>query len=104
MRRLLLASLLVVAASAPAAHAGPGACVVASGFPVCAGTCSTGDPVNVVGIGSGSAVARCGGNVAAQCFGFRGACSGSGTAPSGGALTCGGTAAVVICIVGVQLT
>ena len=103
MRRLLLASLLALVAGAPAAHAGPAACVVASGIPACAGNCSTGDPVNVYAVGSGSAYARCGGNPAASCSGFRGTCTGSGTAPSGGALTCGGTAAVVVCLVGVQL-
>lgn len=104
MRRLLLAAALLAALPAAPASAGPAACAVASGFPVCAGTCSSGDPVTVVALGVGQGVARCGGNVAADCPAFRGVCTGSGTAPSGGALTCGGSSAVVLCFAGIQAT
>ena len=106
MRRLLLAAAVAAVAAVPIApaHAGPAACVVTSGIPVCAGNCSTGDPVDVYVVGVGSGTAYCGGSAAASCPSFRGACTGSGRAPSGGALTCRGTAPVVICVVGIQAT
>lgn len=105
MRRLLLASAIALAAAVPAApaSAGPAACVVTNGIPVCAGNCSTGDPVNVYVLGVGDGDAYCGGNHAAGCYAFRGVCTDSGRAPSGGALSCRGSAPVVICVVGVQL-
>ena len=102
-RKLCLAALLALAPVAPA-HAGPAACVAASGFPVCAGTCFSGDQVSVRAVGtSGSqAIARCGG-VEARCTIFLApTCTATARATSSGPLTCGGTAEVVVCSVGIQ--
>ena len=101
MRRLLVAAL-VAAATIPAvpAQAGPAACVQAAGFPVCAGTCSFGDPLTVIVLGNGDGRASCGGG-SADCFAFRGVCTSSGQAGGSGALRCSGSAPVVICLVGI---
>lgn len=101
MRRLLLAGLLAAAAiPLGPAHAGPAACVVAEGFPVCAGNCANGDPVTVIVLGVGSGTASCGG-ADATCYGFRGVCTTGDQASGPGALSCGGSAPVVICLVGI---
>ena len=99
MRRLLLAALLALVPAAPA-DAGPAACVVAAGFPVCAGTCRSGDLITVIAIGNGSGTASCGG-ATANCTAFRFVCTGNDTATGTGALSCGGSSDVVICLVGI---
>lgn len=106
MRSALLALTALAALAVPAspAVAGPATCVAVENIPVCAGNCSPGDPVNVVALGGGGGAAYCGGVRAASCAAFRGVCGGNGTAPASGPLTCGGTSAVVICVVGVQAT
>ncbi len=102
MRRLLLAAALTLTAGAlPAApaHAGAGACVVTSGVPVCAGTCSYGDAITVITLGvSATGRASCGGTTV-DCAAFKVPCTDSGTATGSGALSCSGTAPVVICLV-----
>lgn len=104
MRRLLLAAAIAATAALPAgpAHAGPAVCVVTAGFPVCAGNCSPGDPLTVVVVGaSATGTASCGGGTA-QCNAYKLPCVGSGQASGSGALSCSGTAPVVICLVGVS--
>ena len=107
MRRLVLAGLLGLAAALPAApaHAGPAACVVTAGFPVCAGNCAPGDPITVIAIGTGATTgtASCGGS-SVSCTAFRGVCTRTGTTSGSGALSCRGTATVVICLVGIAAT
>lgn len=108
MRRLLLAAASAVALAVPVtpAAAGPAACVVTSGIPVCAGNCSSGDPITVyvVGTGAPTGTASCGGGEA-RCTAFRGACSGSGRATGSGSLSCSGpSGAVVVCVVGITAT
>ena len=104
MRRLLLAAAALSVAALPAApaSAGPAACVVAEGFPVCAGTCSPGDPITVVAVGlsAESGTASCGGS-SVSCNAFRVPCRRSATTSGSGALRCSGTAPVVICLVGI---
>ncbi|HWL35196.1 MAG TPA: hypothetical protein VNQ77_03295 [Frankiaceae bacterium] len=103
MRRLLLAGLLAAAAiPAAPAHAGPAACVTAANFPVCAGTCSPGDPITVIVVGvSAYGRASCGGGQA-DCAAFKTPCiDTTGRATGSGQLTCSGTAPVVICLVGI---
>lgn len=107
MRRLLLAAASAVALAVPAtpADAGPAACVVTAGFPVCAGTCRPGDPITVVAVGTGAqnGTASCGGS-STSCTAFRLPCRSSTTASGSGQLSCSGTAPVVICIVGIAAT
>lgn len=101
MRRLLIAAAVAAAAAVPVApaHAGVGACVVTAGFPVCAGTCSYGDTITVVTLGvSSTGRASCGGTTV-DCTAFKTPCTDSGTAGGSGALSCSGTAPVVICLV-----
>lgn len=87
MRRLLLACLLAAVPVLPAS-ASPGECVVANGFPVCAGTCSTGEVISVSIVGLDAiGSASCGG-ATAQCFVIRGTCTATARATSSGALTC----------------
>lgn len=96
MRRLLLAGLLALAPVAPAS-AGPATCTVTNGFPVCAGTCRSGDTISVRVVGIGQGVASCGG-VSPDCYSARVSCTDSATATSSGALTCSGaSSAVVFC-------
>ena len=101
MRRLIFAATLACAAALPVApaDAGVGACVVTAGFPVCGGTCSTGDTITVVTVGaSATGTASCGGtNV--SCNAYKVPCTRSGTAGGSGALNCSGTSPVVICLV-----
>jgi hypothetical protein len=104
MRRLLLAGLLAAAAvPASPAHAGPAVCVSALNVPVCAGTCQNGDPITVVVVGTSAqnGTASCGGG-SASCTAFRVPCTDTGTAGGSGQLHCGGSAPVVICLVGIQ--
>ena len=102
MRRLLLAGALALTAAVPAApaSAGVGACVVAVNFPVCAGTCSAGDTVTVIVVGTSAqnGTASCGG-ASPDCTAFRVPCTESETASGSGALSCSGSAPVVICLV-----
>lgn len=100
MRRLLLATAVLALVPAVPAQAGPAACVRASGFPVCAGTCQAGDQITVYAADTDArqGIARCGG-AQADCYTFRFACSGAATAGSSGSLTCGGDARLVICFV-----
>ena len=103
MRRLLLAGLLAAAAiPASPAHAGPAVCVTAANFPVCAGTCSPGDPITVIVLGvSARGTASCGGGEA-DCTAYKVPCiDTSGRASGSGQLNCSGTAPVVICLVGI---
>ena len=103
MRRLLLAASVLALVPAVPAHAGPAACVVARGFPVCAGTCSPSDPITVVGVsasGAQTAAASCGGGTA-SCITFRFVCTGSAASSGSGALSCGGSADIVVCTVGI---
>lgn len=103
MRRLLVAGLLAAAAiPAGPAHAGPAVCVSALNVPVCAGTCQSGDPITVIVLGvSATGTASCGGG-SAGCTAFKAPCTDGGTAGGSGQLHCGGTAPVVICLVGIQ--
>ena len=104
MRTLLLASAaLALTVPVGPAQAGPAYCVVTAGFPVCAGTCRPGEPVSVQATGSGGTygAASCGG-ATPRCTVFRVTCSDSGTATGSGALTCSGTAQLVVCSVGLS--
>lgn len=104
MRRLLLSAAAISVAAFPVApaQAGPAACVVTAGFPVCAGTCRPGDPITVVAAPfSSTGTASCGGT-SVSCTAFKVPCSNSGVASGSGALQCSGSAPVVVCVVGVS--
>jgi hypothetical protein len=101
MRRVAAAAALLVSAALPAApaNAGVGACVVTAGFPVCAGTCSPGDTLTVIAVGTSaqSGTVSCGGS-SQTCYAFRVPCTDTTTTSGSGAMRCSGSAPVVVCL------